>query len=52
TGFKVLRKQVPLRLACAGTFNSCQGLTCDMIGLDLQGDVFAHGQLYTAISRI
>ena len=48
----VQRKQFPLRLAYATTFNSCQGLTLDKTVLDLCIPVFAHGQLYTALSRV
>ena len=48
----VNRRQFPLRLAYATTFNSCQGLTLDRVVLDLRSDVFAHGQLYTAVSRV
>jgi hypothetical protein len=43
------RRQFPLRLAYATTFNSCQGLTLDRVVLDLRTDVFAHGQLYTRV---
>ncbi|KIM65900.1 hypothetical protein SCLCIDRAFT_54687, partial [Scleroderma citrinum Foug A] len=48
----LLRRQFPLAPAYATTFNSCQGLTLDRIGLDLTIPVFSHGQLYTAMSRI
>ncbi|CAG8811436.1 11804_t:CDS:2, partial [Racocetra persica] len=48
----VYRKQFPLRLAYSTTFNSSQGLTLDRIIIDLRTHVFAHGQLYTAISRV
>lgn len=48
----VQRRQFPLRLAYATTFNSCQGLTLDMVVLDLTKPVFAHGQLYTSLSRV
>lgn len=48
----VQRKQIPLRLAYATTFNGCQGLTLDRTVLDLRTEVFAHGQLYTAVSRV
>jgi len=48
----VQRRQFPLRLAYATTFNSCQGLTLDKTVLDLRMPVFAHGQLYTALSRV
>ena len=39
-------------LTYATTFNSCQGLTFDKVVIDGRCDVFAHGQLYTALSRI
>ncbi|KAJ6003691.1 hypothetical protein N7522_006383 [Penicillium canescens] len=39
----VQRRQFPLRLAYATTFNSCQGLTLDRVVLDLTLPVFAHG---------
>lgn len=48
----IQRKQYPLRLAYSTTFNSCQGLTLERAVLDLRTPVFAHGQLYTAISRV
>jgi hypothetical protein len=52
TNFTVRRKQFPLRLAYATTFNSCQGMTLERVVVDLRTEVFAHGQLYTALSRI
>lgn len=48
----LLRRQFPLAPAYATTFNSCQGLTLDRVGIDLTHPVFSHGQLYTALSRI
>ena len=36
----------------ATTFNSCQGLTLDIVGVDLTQPVFSHGQLYTALLHI
>ncbi|CAG8448198.1 15067_t:CDS:2, partial [Cetraspora pellucida] len=48
----VHRKQFPLCLAYSTTFNSCQGLTLNCAVIDLRTNVFAHGQLYTAISRV
>ena len=48
----VQRRQFPLRLAYATTFNSCQGLTLDRVVLDLTIPVLAHGQLYTSLSRV
>jgi len=46
------RKEFPLRLAYATTFNSCQGLTLDRAVIDLRVAPFTHGQLYTSISRV
>ncbi|KAJ6469820.1 hypothetical protein C8R45DRAFT_837129 [Mycena sanguinolenta] len=51
-GFKVLRKQLPLVLSYAATFNGCQGLTVQRLALDLRRPVFSHGQLYSAMSRV
>ena len=36
--------------AYATTFNSCQGLTLDRLGIELTRSAFSHGQLYTAMS--
>ncbi len=36
----------------ACTFHSCLGLTLDHAGFDLHSEMFAHGQLYTALSCI
>lgn len=52
SGHTLLRKQFPLAPAYATTFNSCQGLTLDSVGVDLTRPVFSHGQLYTALSHI
>jgi hypothetical protein len=52
SGHTLLRRQFPLAPAYSTTFNSCQGLTLDVIGVDLRRPVFSHGQLYTALSRI
>lgn len=52
TGYTLHRRQFPLAPAYATTFNSCQGLTLDRVGVDLTRPVFSHGQLYTAFSRI
>lgn len=50
--WSVQRRQIPLRPAYATTLNSCQGLTLDRIIIDLRTPVFAHGQLYTSLSRV
>ena len=52
SGFTLCRKQFPLSPAYSTTFNSCQGLTLDKVGIDATSPVFSHGQLYTALSRI
>ena len=52
SGHTLQRHQFPLAPAYATTFNSCQGLTLDKVGVDLTVPVFGHGQLYTALSRI
>ena len=52
SGHTLCHRQFPLAPAYASTFHSCQGLTLDCVGVDLTQDVFTHGQLYTALSRI
>ncbi|KAG2139347.1 hypothetical protein DEU56DRAFT_735691 [Suillus clintonianus] len=52
TSWTVHHLQFPLHLAYATPFNGCQGLTLDKTILDLRCNVFTHGQLYTALSRI
>ncbi|GBG32786.1 ATP-dependent DNA helicase PIF1 [Hondaea fermentalgiana] len=44
------RKQIPLRLAYALTIHKSQGLSIDVLDIDLRG-CFAHGQAYVALSR-
>ena len=50
--FEMMRVQFPLRRAYAMTFNKCQGQTLKKCLLDLREDVFGHGQLYVALSRV
>ena len=52
SGHELLRRQFPLAPAYATTFNSCQGLTLDVVTIDLTHPVFSHGLLYTALSRV
>ena len=46
------RRQFPIKLAFAMTINKAQGQTFRKIGIDLRRDVFNHGQLYVALSRV
>ena len=52
SGHTLLRRQFPLAAAYTTTFHSCQGLTLDRVGIDLTCPLFAHGQLYTAVSCV
>ena len=51
-GVKYESTQFPLKPAFAMTITKGQGQTVDCEGLDLTQDVFAHGQLYSAWSRV
>ncbi|KAL7294873.1 hypothetical protein TKK_0011797 [Trichogramma kaykai] len=46
------RRQFPVKIAFAITINKAQGQTFEKIGIDLRKDVFNHGQLYVALSRV
>ena len=52
SGMMLQRRQFPLRLAYAVTFNKSQGKTLQRAVVDLRSSAFAHGQLYVALSRV
>ena len=50
--FEWQRRQFPVRPAFAMTINKSQGQTLKYAGIWLRGEVFTHGQLYVACSRV
>ena len=50
--FKFTRRQFPVRLSFAMTFNKSQGQSVKYVGLDLRKPVFSHGQFYVGVSRV
>ena len=49
--FRFKRRQFPVRPAFALSINKAQGQTVRYVGLNLRIPVFAHGQLYVALSQ-
>jgi hypothetical protein len=50
--FRFKRRQFPVRLAFALSINKAQGQSVRYVGINLTIPVFAHGQLYVALSRV
>ena len=48
---KPMFSYLPIRLSYASTIHKCQGMTLDLLEVDLT-KAFAHGQAYVAISRV
>ncbi|XP_058775595.1 uncharacterized protein LOC131649862 [Vicia villosa] len=50
--FKLNRRQFPIIVSYSTTINKSQGQSLDNVGLYLPRDVFTHGQIYVALSRV
>jgi ATP-dependent DNA helicase PIF1 len=50
--FRMMRLQLPIRLAFAVTINKSQCQTLRKAALYLPTDIFTHGQLYVALSHV
>jgi hypothetical protein len=50
--FTIKRRQFPIRPCYAMTINKSQGQSLKVVGVFLKDQVFTHGQLYVALSRV
>ena len=50
--FILKRRQFSIKIAFAMTINKSQGQIFERVALDLKKDVFIHGQIYVAVSRV
>ncbi|XP_074363652.1 uncharacterized protein LOC141704304 [Apium graveolens] len=50
--FKLNRRQLPVAPCFAMTINKSQGQSLNRVGLYLSSQVFTHGQVYVALSRV
>jgi ATP-dependent DNA helicase PIF1 len=50
--YRVIKKQVPLKLAFAVSCHSSQGSTLDYVKADVGTSIFSYGQMYVSLSRV
>ena len=50
--YRIKKEQYPLKLAWALTIHKSQGMSLDLVEIDIGSTIFTYGQTYTAISRV